>query len=81
MEVMADHLEPTRYWKHTIMLFNILLNPRLGDGGRMYTDVWGIGSEAYSELVIASYMARDDSIRHFRETRTTGHYQNAQRWP
>ena len=33
-------------------------NPRLGDGGRTYTDIWGIGSEAYSEQVIASYMGR-----------------------
>ena len=33
-------------------------NPRLGDGGQTYTDVWGIGSEAYSELVIASYMGQ-----------------------
>ena len=33
-------------------------NPRLGDGGRTYSDVWGIGSEAYSEEVIASYMGR-----------------------
>ena len=33
-------------------------NPRLGDGGRTYSDVWGIGSEAYSELVISSYMGR-----------------------
>ena len=33
-------------------------NPSLGDGGRTYSDVWGIGSEAYSEEVIASYMGR-----------------------
>ena len=33
-------------------------NPRLGDGGRTYSDVWGIGTEAYSEDVIASYMGR-----------------------
>ena len=33
-------------------------NPRLGDGSRTYTDVWGIGSEAYSEEVISSYMGR-----------------------
>ena len=33
-------------------------NPRLGDGGRTYSDVWGIGSETYSELVMASYMGR-----------------------
>ena len=31
-------------------------NPRLGDDGRTYNDVWGIGSEAYSEEVISSYM-------------------------
>lgn len=33
-------------------------NPHLGDGGRTYGDIWGIGSEAYSEEVIASYMGR-----------------------
>lgn len=33
-------------------------NPSLGDGGRTYSDVWGIGSEAYSEKVIGSYMGR-----------------------
>ena len=33
-------------------------NPRLGDGGRTYSDVWGIDSEAYSEEVISSYMGR-----------------------
>ena len=33
-------------------------NPSLGDGGRTYSNVWGIGSEAYSEEVIASYMGR-----------------------
>ena len=33
-------------------------NPSLGDDGRTYSDVWGIGSEAYSEEVIGSYMGR-----------------------
>ena len=33
-------------------------NPSLGNGGRTYSDVWGIGSEAYSEQVMASYMGR-----------------------
>lgn len=33
-------------------------NPSLGNGNRTYGDIWGIGSEAYSEEVIASYMGR-----------------------
>ena len=33
-------------------------SPSLGSGGRTYSDVWGIGSEAYSEQVMASYMGR-----------------------
>ena len=33
-------------------------SPSLGSGGRTYSDVWGIGSEAYSEEVMASYMGR-----------------------
>ena len=33
-------------------------NPHLGDGARTYSDVWGIGSEAYAEEVIACYMGR-----------------------
>ena len=33
-------------------------NPSLADGGRTFSDVWGTGSEAYSELVIMSYMGR-----------------------
>ena len=33
-------------------------NPSLADGQRTYDDVWGIGSEPYSEEVISSYMGR-----------------------
>lgn len=33
-------------------------NPSLDDNGRTYSDVWGIGSEAYSEEVMGSYMGR-----------------------
>ena len=33
-------------------------NPSLADNGRMFSDVWGMGSEAYSEQVIMSYMGR-----------------------
>ena len=33
-------------------------NPSLGDNGRTYSDVWGIGSEAYSKEVMGSYMGR-----------------------
>ena len=33
-------------------------NPHLGDGGRTYSSIWGIGSEAYSEEVVANYMGR-----------------------
>ena len=36
----------------------VAYNPSLGDNGRTYSDVWGIGSEAYSEEVIGSYMGR-----------------------
>ena len=30
----------------------VVYNPSLGDDGRTYSDVWGIGSEAYSIEVI-----------------------------
>ena len=36
----------------------VAYNPSLGDDGRTYSDVWGIGSEAYSEEVMGSYMGR-----------------------
>lgn len=33
-------------------------NPSLADGGRSFKDVWGRGSEQYSEEVIKNYMGR-----------------------
>lgn len=33
-------------------------NPSLADGGKTYNNVWGIGSEPYSERVISNYMGR-----------------------